>query len=41
MAQCELYGCWYNEDGICNYNNANIKMPSARACNEEDMEDCV
>ena len=37
MAQCELYGCLYNEDGHCNYDNANLKFPCARACNEEDI----
>lgn len=39
MYQCELYGCWYNEYGICNYDNASLKVPEAMACNEEDIGD--
>ena len=23
--ECELFGCVYNNDGYCNYNNAEIK----------------
>ena len=37
MAECELYGCLYNEDGRCKYDNAILKFPYARACDEEDI----
>ena len=36
MYQCELYGCMYNEYGICNYDNANLQFPYAMACNDGD-----
>ena len=32
---CELFGCVYNDDGYCNYNNAKIKVSQARACYDE------
>lgn len=31
---CELLGCIYNDDGDCEYLNAPIRMPYARACHE-------
>lgn len=39
---CELLGCIYNDDGVCDYLNAPIQMTSARACHdhfEESYED--
>lgn len=38
MIPCELYGCWYNEDGVCAYNKSDIRIRSARACYEDDIE---
>jgi hypothetical protein len=35
---CELTGCWYNEDGVCHYNQSKIKIPSQKACYEDDRE---
>lgn len=35
---CELFGCIYNDDGECMYNQAPIKIREARACYEEDIE---
>lgn len=37
--ECELYGCIYNEDGRCVYENSSLKFPYARACNDEDFID--
>lgn len=37
MFECELYGCLYNEDGRCNYENATLKFPYVCACREEDI----
>lgn len=31
---CDYYGCIYNSDGVCDYQNAAIKSPAARACNK-------
>lgn len=39
MKSCELYGCIYNEDGICKYNEAPIKVEYAQACHEEFIEE--
>lgn len=36
--ECNLYGCIYNDDGYCRYNNAAIQIREARACYEEDIE---
>ena len=41
MNNCEYLGCMYNEDGYCKYLNANIKVPAARACNEDDIQALV
>ena len=38
MTECELYGCLYNEDGRCGYDNATLKFPYARACHQEIVE---
>ena len=35
---CDLYGCQYNQDGICIYDDAKIKISFARACYEVDTE---
>ena len=35
---CDLFGCYYNEDGICAYNKSEIRIREARACYEEDIE---
>ena len=35
--ECELYGCLYNEDGFCGYDNANLKFPYAMACYDQDI----
>lgn len=35
---CDLFGCIYNEDGICNYCKSNIKEESAKACNERNYD---
>ena len=32
---CDLFGCQYNEDGVCNWENATIKMSCARACDSK------
>lgn len=37
MIPCELYGCLYNEDGRCGYENATLKFPCYCACQEEDI----
>lgn len=37
MNKCELYGCLYNEDGYCQYDNATLKFPYVRVCDEEDI----
>lgn len=39
MDQCELYGCPYNEDGCCKYDDATLKFPYAMACREKDFVD--
>lgn len=36
---CDYYGCIYNSDGICDYKNAPVKYPLARACNEQFDEE--
>ena len=38
---CDLCGCQYNQDGICIYDDANIKIGFARACYGVDIEVCV
>lgn len=35
---CELYGCYYNQDGVCNYKNNPLQFSSERACYQEDIE---
>lgn len=35
---CELYGCYYNHDGMCDYKNNPLQFPSERACYQEDIE---
>lgn len=36
--RCAFEGCLYNDDGICKYQNAPIKMNFARACYDEFSE---
>lgn len=35
---CAFEGCMYNDDGICKYHNAPIKMNFSRACYDEFSE---
>lgn len=37
MDKCEYFGCSYNEDGCCNYDNAVLKFPAERACHDIDI----
>lgn len=37
---CLYFGCIYNEDGICKYDESDIKIPFYCACYDEAMEDC-
>lgn len=38
MDECKYFGCLYNKDGCCNYDNAPLQFPCARACHQEDMD---
>ena len=35
MNECDLYGCVYNDDGECCYDNSDIKVFSQTACNDK------
>lgn len=39
MKSCELYGCIYNENGICKYHAASVKLEYAQACHEDFIEE--
>lgn len=36
---CSFQGCIYNQNGECAYENAPVKQPAARACNEPIFEE--
>lgn len=36
MNNCDLYGCAYNNDGTCCYDDSDVKVTDQMACYEYD-----